>query len=84
MTDPYDPRAAALDALAAMRWPDVSEPPVAVVDAMQTYLTATHALGAAVRLAGDVTLSRQGGPPYWAGDIAYKYGREGRPLVPPK
>lgn len=45
MTDPYNPRAAALDALAAMRWPDASEPPASLVVAMEVYLTAAHALG---------------------------------------
>ena len=70
---PYDPRAAALDALAAMRFPDVSEPPAEHVEAVEKYLWAVYALGRACTFV----------PWQDFEDAAWSAGREGRPLVPP-
>lgn len=70
---PYDPHAAALDALAAMRWPDVSEPPREVVIALEVWLIAAHTLG------------RHDMPaPTCAASDAWMAGRKGRPLAEPQ
>lgn len=77
---PYDPRAAAIDAMAAMRWPDVSEPPPAQLDAMAEYLSLRHAMSRV-----QVLLERHDCmPPISYIVAAAEAGREGRPLVPPK
>ena len=68
---PYDPRAAALNALAAMRFPDASEPPAEQVEAVEAYFRAAYKVGAAM-----IVLS----PRVY---VAWRAGREGRPLVPP-
>lgn len=73
MSAPYDPRAAALDALAAMRWPDVSEPPVEQVEAATALLRASYGAGALRVLVSLKDIN-----------TAWRAGREGRPLAPPK
>ena len=73
MSAPYDPRAAALDALAVESWPDVSGHERDLVIAMEVYLTAAHALG---RLGlGRATNAA------WR---AWNAGRDGRPLADPQ
>lgn len=73
MSAPYDPRAAALDALAIVRYPDVSDPTVEQVEAMESLLRAMHQLGAA-GLKQSMAFC----------ETAYLYGCSGRPIVPPR
>ena len=69
---PYDAHAAALQAVARARYPDVSDPPVEQVVAMEALLVAAYRVGALhLPIRDDVV------PQAWLA------GHWGRPSVPP-